>query len=559
MRRLGTVAAATVIAIALSSCVTIPTGGPVLSGREVSEQELDAGSEFTPEGPVAGAEQEVILRGFLAAHSGSGNYDVARQFLSTDFADDWEPRESILIRTGSTDFERLGETSIAYDIAVSASVDRDGQYTQYPLAPQTLAFQFVQEKGEWRISAAPNGIVLSARTFSELFSPYPLYFLDPAKEVLVPDLRWFPGATAATRIVTALLAGPPAWLEGAVGTAFPEGTQLSSPRRVALESDVAVVDLTDEALSANGSQRQLMRLQLVASLSKIRSITSVELAVGGTPLAMAPVEQSAPEFRPQVDSRILVLRDGEFGYLASDRITPIEGLSGKVVSTNPSQVTLGANGTVAATLGDGGAYLVRAEAEESRLVDSRPGLIAPTLDGYGYVWTVQRSDPGSILVSDREGKQMPVQTSLPRDAEIVSLEVSRDGARVAALLATSAGTRLIVSSIIRDQSQAGVPIALGSEPRVDLIVDSGTAIDATWVDELWVGVLSSVDGQAEVVSVQVGGIRRDLGSPGKNATAIVGGNNENSLRVLGADGVVSSRRGSGWQGGATVSVLATQR
>ena len=557
MRRLAWVAVATVAALALSSCVAIPTDGPVLTGRGVSELQQDSGSEVIPEGPTAGAAQEAILSGFLTAHSGSGNFDVARQFLTSDFAEEWDPRESVLVRSGSTDVERLSETGVAYDIIVSAIVDRDGLYTPYPLEPQTLTFQFEQENGEWRISAAPDGIVLSAGTFTRLYRDYPLYFLDPGREALVPDLRWFPRGTAATRIVSALLNGPPAWLEGAVGTAFPEGTQLSTPRRVAVESSVAVVDLTDEALSANESQRQLMRLQLEASLSRIS--TSVELSVEGNPLAIAPLGQSAPRVRLPVDPRMLVVRDGEFGYLSNDRITVIEGVSNKVIATNPTDVTLGARGTTAATLGDGGAYLVRADAQEPLLVDSRPGLIAPTLDGYDFVWTVQRSDPGSILVSDRDGNQAPVQTALPRDAEIVSLEVSRDGARIAALLATSDGTRLVVYSILRDQNQDSIPVALGSEPRVDLIVDNGTAIDATWVDELWVGVLTSEGGETEVSSIQVGGARKGLGNPGAGAVAIVGGNNENSLRVLGADGVVSSRRGSGWQSGVTVSVLATQR
>ncbi|HEU4807591.1 MAG TPA: LpqB family beta-propeller domain-containing protein [Homoserinimonas sp.] len=558
MRRLALVAGVTLAAMALSSCVTIPTGGPVITGREVSEQELGPGSEVIPEGPVAGADQETILSGFIAAHSGSGNYDAARQFLSNPLAEEWEPRESVLIRTGNTDIERLGETAMAYNIVVSAIVDRDGLYTSYPAAPQTLAYEFVQEAGEWRISAAPDGIVLSSGTFSKLFSGHTLYFLDPARQFLVPDLRWFPGGTAATRVVTALLNGPPAWLEGAVGTAFPDGTQLSSPRRVAVEDDVAMVDLTEEALAANEGQRQLMRVQLEASLGKVPSISSVELSVGGTPLSITPLGRTGPQLRPQVDSRMLVLRDGEFGYLANNRITAIDGLSEKIIATNPTEVTLDSSGTVAATLGAGGASLVRADADEPTLIDSRPGLIAPTLDGYGYIWTVQRSAPGSILVTDREGKQSAVQTTLPSDAEIVSLEVSRDGARIAALLATNAGTRLVVASIIRDQNQGFVPISLGSEPRVDLIVDGGTAIDATWVDELSVAVLSRISGAAEVTSFEVGGKRTDLGNPGA-AVAIVGGNGENGLRVLGADGVVSVRRGSGWQSGTAVSLISTQR
>jgi hypothetical protein len=484
---------------------------------------------------------------------------VARQFLSRGFADTWDAGESVLIRTGSATTERLGENTIAYNIVVSATVDRDGTYNEYPVAPQSLAYEFVQENGEWRIDAAPDGIVLSTGTFTNLFSEHTLYFLDPNRQALVPDVRWFPSGTAAFRVVSALLNGPPAWLQGAVGTAFPEGTQLSSPRRVAIEDNgVAVVDLTEEALSANETQRQLMRLQLEASLGAVPSVSTIELTVGGTPLMIAPMGPTAPQLRPQVDSRMLVLRDGEFGYLANDRITVIEGLSEKVVATNPTDVTLSSTGTVAATLGENGVSVVRAGVDNPVLIDDRPGLIAPTMDGYGYVWTVQRSAPGSIRVSDLEGNQFAVPTTLPSDGQIVSLEVSRDGARIAALLATDAGSRLVVASIIRDQNQAYLPVSWGSEPRVDRIIDSGDALDATWADELSVATLSRVNGTTEVVSHQIGGKQNDLGNPGP-AVSIVGGNTEASLRVISEDGIIFSRRGSGWQSSGEATLIATQR
>ncbi|MEX1078706.1 MAG: GerMN domain-containing protein [Homoserinimonas sp.] len=557
MRRLALVALATAAAVVLSSCVTIPTSGPVITGREVSEEEDDERFEVVPEGPVAGAGQEMILSGFLQAHSGSGSYDVAREFLSEALAEEWEPRESVLIRTGNSSIERVGETAMTYNIVVSAIVDSEGTYTAYPLAPQTLNYELVQEGGEWRISAAPDGIVLASGTFSRLFNDHTLYFLDLGRQTLVPDLRWFPGGAAATRIVSTLLNGPPPWLQGAVGTAFPEGTQLSSPRRVAVEAEVAVVELTEEALTASEAQRQLMRAQLEASLVGVGSINTVELRVGSAPLTIAPLGAAAPQLRRQVDSRMLVLQDGEFGYLANSRITPIDGLSEKVVATAPTEVALGGRETVAATLSSAGVHLVRTGAESPALVDDRPGLIAPTLDNYGYIWTVQRGDPRSIRVIDLNGNQSAVQTTLPTDAEIVSLEVSRDGARIAALLATDAGTRLIVASIIRDQGLEYVPTSFGTEPRLDVIVDSGTALDATWVDELSVATLSGIGGTTEVVSHQVGGEQTTLGSPGP-AVAIVGGNGENGLRVLGPEGVVSARRGSGWQGGPTVTLIATQ-
>lgn len=559
MRRTAATALAVVAALALSSCVTIPTSGPVITGREVSEQRLPPGTEIIPEGPVVGADQQAILSGFIAAYSGSGNYEVARQFLTTALADEWDPRESVLIRSGGTRFERLNDRAMEYDIVVSATVDRDGSYTAFSPASQSLNYEFVQEAGEWRISAAPDGIVLLEDTFDNLFSENALYFLDPTRQSLVPDLRWFPvaGGTAATRIATALLNGPSAWLEGAVGTAFPDGTQLSSPRRVAVESTVAVVDLTEDALAADEEQRQFMRAQLEASLGRLPSISSVQVSVGGTPLTIPPLGDRAPRLRPQVDSRMLVLRDGEFGYLANNRVAPIESLSEKVVSVNPTAATLSAAGTAAAVLGDGGAWLVRTGDDEPTLADPRPGLIAPTLDGYGYLWTAQRGDTASIRAIDAQGNQFPVQATLPADAEIVSLDVSRDGARVAVLLATDAGARLVVAAIIRDPNRNQAPVSLG-EPRLDVITDSGTAVDATWMDEISVATLTRIGPATSVTAYQVGGKSTSLGHPG-DAVAIVGGNGESGLRVLDEDGVISLRRGSSWQAGPSASFIATQR
>src|SRR5690606_30441567 len=124
----------------------------------------------------------------------------------------------------------------------------------------------------------------STSAFEAIFGQHVLFFLDPTSTYLVPDLRWFPsGSTAATRIVSALLVGPPEWLQGAVTTAFPDGTQLTSPKRVAVSGTVAHVDLTVEALATTAAQRQLMRLQLESSLGKVASISSVDITVSDSP------------------------------------------------------------------------------------------------------------------------------------------------------------------------------------------------------------------------------------------------------------------------------------
>src|SRR5690606_34962966 len=149
-------------------------------------------------------------------------------------------------------------------------------------------------------------------------------------------------------------------------------------------------------------------------------------------------------------------------------------------------------------------------------------------------------------------------TALPADARLVSIEVSRDGARVAVLLATSAGPRLMVSAIQRGTSGATVPSALGV-PIVDAPVEGAEALDLTWIDGTTVATLTATSGAPEVTAFQVGGRSTSLGNP-DSAVQITGGNGEVGLRVLGAEGTVSARRPSGWQATqVTAEFLATQR
>lgn len=556
-RRLTAVAIACLLGVVLSACASIPHSGPVITGDEVSEREL-GGTEFVVAGPAAGDSREQILQGFIDAYKSSGDYEVARQFLSSSFVSEWDPRQSVLVRTGSERLSVIDETSMHYVISTNASVDAAGIYTPFPDAPATLRYEFVQEDGEWRISSAPDGIVLAGAAFRTIFGQHVLYFLDPSGKNLVPDLRWFPSGTAATRIVSALLAGPPPWLQGAVTTAFPDGTQLTSPKRVGVESTTAIVDLTVEALAADATGRQLMRLQLEASLGRVASISSVSISVNGAPVAIPDATAGLPQAHPQVDSRSLILQGDQFGYYANGRVAPIEQLSDKAVALAPTAATLGSSGTVAAVLGRDGVSLVRASQEAPLLLDTRPGLIAPSLDGYGYVWSVPADQPTAIRAYDFDGEQTDVSVTLPTDARIVSFDVSRDGARAAVLLSTAAGPRLIVAAIIRDPNQAQAPLTLG-EPIIDTTGDGGDAIDATWLDEITVATLTNDAGASTVLAHRIGGEHTELGNPAPSVS-IVGGNGESGLRVLGADGIISARRGSGWQQtDIEASFIATQR
>lgn len=555
-RRWSGVALAAIIAASLAGCVGIPTSSSVTVGQNLVDRESDD-IEFRPDAPVEGASQDEILRGFVAAFTGSAkDYSVARQFLSRGFASEWDPYSNVVVRTGAEELSTVDADTMEYSISAAAAVDETGAYRQNnnPV-PLSLQFEFVEEGGEWRISAAADGIVLSSDQFRSIFGQHALYYLDPTSEHLVPDLRWFPGGTAPLRIVSALLAGPPGWLRGAVRTAFPEGTRLVAPS-VEVQSGDAIVDLSPEALAASASERQLMQVQLTASLANVPSIRRVSISVNDAPLSIPEPGSSLPRPDPQVDSRALVMKDEEFGYLSSGTVTPIAGLSAKIVATNAVGATAASTLDAAAVLGSG-MSIVQSGATESTLLDTRADLVAPSLDEYGYVWVASRSDASTIRAYTYSGVPQDISTGLPPGSEIVSLDVSRDGARIAILVSTAGGPRIVVTAINRDANAGQVPIGL-SDPVLDASTGIGTALDATWVDGLSVAMLSSSAGRSSAMLYVIGGERNSLGQP--DAVAIVGGNGESGLRALSSSGTVLSRIGNSWTDTRVpVSFIATQR
>jgi WD40 repeat protein len=557
LRRALAAALALAVVGALSACVGIPGSGPVSQGLSLSAGSGGANFDFNPEGPVKGASRDNILKGFVGAFtSATGGYAVAKEFLTSGFAGKWDPRQSVQVRTGAPRIVHLTDTTTQYSFSSIASVDAFGAYTE-SAQPITLQFGFAKEGGEWRINAAPSGIVLSDQTFQRIFTQHALYFLDPGNAHLIPDLRWFPRGTAATGIVTALLAGPPNWLKGAAFSRFPDGTQLTDAGSLITPVDgVANIDLTKEALSASTKDRQLMRLQLSESLRSVSSISSVKISVAGTPLQIDDLGSTAPQADTKVDGQALVLRKGAFGFYANGQVAPLSQLSQKVVNLVPRAATLSSDGNSVAVLGTGGVSLVRKGTAAAVLVDPRGNLIAPSLDENGYVWSVPSDQPNAIRATDAGGVAHAVAASLPGDSQVRSIEVSRDGARIAILLSTVTGPRLIVAAILRDPDQ--VPVSLKA-PIIDFPLAAGAAIDATWVDQLTVATLVTTGSESTVQSFTIGGQRTPLGSL-PSAQAIVGGNGQNGLRVLADDSTIWAYQGSSWQStGVKVDFIATQR
>lgn len=540
------------VAVLLGGCVGIPTSGGVVTGPEIDDQLPPDIIVVTPSGPTPGADPETILEDFMLAQRGpQGQYAVAREFLTAEMADTWDPEESATVRSGiAAVTPGVGTDSLRYTVTARAVVDADGRYREVEPTSQTLEFAFEQEDGEWRISQAPNGIVLSQASFNLVFAERALYFFDPSYGYLVPDVRWFPNRTTIpTRVASALLTGPASWLQqGVLLTAFPIATTVES---VEIAAGTATVELSQEALAASQQDRDRMRQQLAASLD----VSTVVMRVGGLQLQTPTVGSGAVK-NPRVEDAVLVGTGTAFGFDTLEGISSIDGLSDQVVAAGATAATLTSDKQSAAILTPGGVAFARSTGDSVPVLDTRSGLIAPSVDPFRYVWSAQSGSATSITTFEVDGTEHPVQSALPADAQVVSLDVSRDGTRLLVYAITPVGPKLWVLGIIRQQGY--VPTALG-EP-VELPVPSSRPIDATWVDDRTVAAVSRAGEVSPVTLVEIGGPSAPL-SQLLDASSIAGGNNgTDGLRVLRPDGEIWRLQGSSWVStGLEASFIGTKQ
>jgi hypothetical protein len=549
------VGAALAVVLAFTGCAGIPTSGAVGTapiGTDANDDKLF----ILANGPQDGQSPPEILAGFLAAQRApQNNYQVARSFLSEELRTEWSP--TALVRVSDSPMvpeQRGSEDHLHIDVSVRAFVDATGVYTELGEAEQQpLDYEFTQnDAGEWRISAAPEGTVVSGRGFELNFIAYPLYFFDPSGTALVPDVRWFPDtAQRAERIVRQLLAGPASWGQnGVLINSFPTGTKLESG--VTIEGGTATVGLPADVAKQNADARWRMQQQLRLSLLTLGEVKAVQMTAGGFPLEVQAGTPADSSFLASNDP--LGLAEGGFGYLTASTVDPVPGVSDGVQQLGPLGATLARDKASAAVRTAQGVWLVRAGSDPVPM-DGRAGLIDPSIDPRGFVWTAVRGDADSIVATDASGAAHPLPAP-NLDGELLALEMSRDGTRLLIATQGAGGPALTIAGIVRDGN--GVPIGFG-EP-LSLTIDSAPLIDAGWVDASTVATLARDGDDTRVDLYHIGGRHESSGRLDGGAQ-LVGGNSTDGIRVRDEEGTVWRRNSSGgWQStGIVASFLATQQ
>jgi len=571
-RALGALAAVAALLL-LAACAGLPTSGEVKSGLALGDSPDDPDILLLASGPVDGAGPQRIVEDFIeAAITPTDNWLVAQSFLTPEYRAMWRPNAGVLIDEGkesrtftssldedadgedgdSEDGENGDTAEIEVKIEQVAGVDEAGAYSE-ALGETTLSFVVVKTEGQWRISKAPDGVVIDRPRFPRVFEDYPLQYFDQSWTRLVPDVRWLPRrATIATTITQSLIEGAPSpWLDPAVQSAFPSDVTLARDA-VRIDADqIADVALSRSAQSLDQTTLARMRTQLQATLEAAGvQVSQVRFNVDGRALdagVVKVVEDTA-------DAASIVLKDGAFGTLVGTEITPLEGISDEIttISQPISAVDVSADQTRAAVQLDDGHVQIAADGRLVRL-DSRPALVKPSLDPYGYTWTVPSNAPSQLTAWRSDGTSYPIADAWPTAASVSGIRVSADGARIAAIETIGGEVWIAVAAVIRDDT--GLPTALG-EPR-PLTRLTGSASDLVWLGADRLGVLIEQDGP-KVLTQIVGGTGSVEAAPAA-ALSLAGARSAASLKVLAATGSLFSRSGSAWRESTTgVTLLATR-
>ncbi|MFV0319253.1 MAG: GerMN domain-containing protein [Microbacterium sp.] len=552
-RRILTAVVAALTAAVLAACAGMPSAGPVEQGLAVDSASNDAFEvAFRPSSPQPGATPEQIVEGFVAAATSPANgWDIAKQFLTEDAQQTWRPEAGVTV-VESRDLTQVTESQYLLTVRSVGDVDETGAYSATDAAPTELPFALRKARGEWRISQLDDGVVLDRLLFPRVFGTYSLMYFDPTWEYLVPDVRWFPVRNRATpwRIVKELIDGAPSpWLADAVVSAFPD--DVTVPSAVPTPNGVAQIEVPDAVLGLPPEQLARMQTQLVGSLASA-NISDALMQAGGVDIEVEP----APTRATTVDPRFAVLTEEGLGFLAGDELQPIPGLSAGLRASGliPTAIELGGGLQQAALLTDGGA-VARLRADQSySIIDTRPGLITPTVDRYGFVWTVPRDSPSNVHAIGADDTVVEVGDAWSGATVIRAMQLSRDSTRVAAVVEIGGLPEVWTAAVVRDE---GVPVRLGQWVRQASLTSSGVAV--AWLDDVTLGVVRPADNETTVLTQEVGGLGV-LTSLRTVATTIAAGNQLGSVRLLADDGRLYARSGSRWLPSATgVEVLATQQ
>ena len=540
MRRNLTVALATAGALLLAGCgnlptsltAQVPTSGPIQQGEKVSGGTNDQFIRVIARPPSPGMTPSQLIQGFLdASASFEGDHFVARQYLTTQASDTWDPSTVVRVFEGSGTLTETGRV-MTFSASQAATVSANGTYRISDAGATLLAGYDIEEvDGEWRISGLPSGLVLSQPDVERTFRPLSIYFFNPSFTQLVPDPRLIPlyGPAQATTLTRYLLAGPSEWLQPAVRTGFPDGVRLNL-ESVPVVNGVAQVDLNRSARLASDEARVSLSEQLVWTLAQLSDVEAVSITAAGEPFLVPGVPALQPrDAWPEVNPDALPA--GATGFVAQTGGVVALTDEGTVAVAGPAGTTdfldIAVSGDSAVLAGiDTKGNLIRmpmaSRAARERL-DLGGAASSPAFGPSGSLWAIAAGK--GLMSIDQRGIVTPITvTGLPKKSFVLAAVPSRDGTRAALIVRTGARTRLLLARITSGGPTSSTDLTVSDPIRVENQLTE--VVDVSWAgsDELLVlGNTGGSELQAFTVNLAVGSIRSEGGVLGAVSIAAAPG------------------------------------
>lgn len=457
-----------------------------------------------------------MVEGFLLAMTDpEGNYAIARQYLTPEAAQRWQPVEAIVYDggvSGDTESAQIEGTQVG-------RLDASGHFS-LESAPLDVPLGVVEVDGQWRISSPPEGLLLSRYLFQRYYSTATIYFMSRTGQHVVPELIHLPNARLTPQsVVTSLLRGPTAELQASVTTAIPGGVTLGDGASVDADG-VVTVDLhgLDNRLSDDARRR--LGAQLLWSLTSIDRVTGLTLTSDGASFAL-----------PGANAEGVLELATQQGYQVLSRASTIdlfgirEGRPGRLNSTNTfltwanpgtavSDLAVSSDATVAALITADRATILMGSPEGTwtRLSSGYTNLRSPQFVGDSLWLLGDNKGQTSLLSVDSGGAVRTVETDLPEGVRLNDFAVSPTKARVAMIVDAGGHTQVGVTTV-----RPGPLLRLGDWHQLPLTVSSGTTLtdyaSLAWPDETSVAVVARAGEPTSVFTAKIDGSAvEDLGS-----------------------------------------------
>lgn len=581
----------------VAGCATMPDSGDVQPVK--ASNPGDSQVRVYAVAPRENADPDEIVDGFLEAMtSDDPGFATARKYLTKQAASSWKPEENIAVLTNApgrdpavrlADPESKGRTFPLSGRQI-ATVDASHAYQPKAPAEYTQSIHVVQQLAadgktkEWRIDKLPKGLVLGEADFLRNYRSVNKYYFASGENWVVADPVYIrQRQDPVTRMdpvaqtVKALLEGPTGWLNPAVDTRFPSGTQLREGVTTLATDDQSTlkVPLNKKADHVGAAACKGMAAQLLFTLRDLTSVRVEQVEIqgsGGGRLCLLGKGQALEEYSPVRnpgggENPYFVDEHGKLMMLSVEGQRPgkpavVTGPFGKGTVALRSVAVDREESYAAGVVQDGRELRVGSLTTDEELpapvvtsaaVQPDNRLSAPSWDGRGDLWVADRNPlkPRLWMVPGGRGERIEVATPWLRDgARIESLRVSADGVRIALLVTQDKRTTLQIGRVERTFDDGVQTVAVTDLENAAPRLESVTSVSWAGPSRLVV-VGTEAGGVQQVRYVQTdGSTSASSVLPGLNGVEAVAAPHGEQAPVVadsGNDGIVRLVPGANWQ------------